>query len=99
MLPVLIKGGLQGTDLGIMAYGTPSRATIFVWYTGTEDARVKVALPPSFDNVDFDLALFDATHNNPARTGDPTVRLFDQRNAGDLVLEMKSNSLMIITSN
>ncbi|MEO5951132.1 MAG: glycosyl hydrolase, partial [Chloroflexia bacterium] len=52
MLPVTIKGGLNPDDLGIMAYGTPSRATIFAWYTGTENARVKIALPSQFSSAD-----------------------------------------------
>ncbi|MGA7729801.1 MAG: glycosyl hydrolase [Chloroflexia bacterium] len=98
MLPVTINSGPQDTDLGIMAYGTPSRATIFVWYTGTEQAQVKVGLPSNFSDTDFNLTLFDTTHNNPARTGDPTLRQLDRRNAGDLVLELKSDSLVILTA-
>ena len=98
MLPVSLKRGPSDTDLGIMAYGSPARATIFVWYTGTEEARVKISLPSSFTNTNFDLTLFDTTHNNPARTGDPTLRHLDQRNGGDLVLDLKPHSLVIITS-
>lgn len=98
MLPVTIKSGPHDTSLGIMAYGSPARATIFVWYTGTVDARVKVGLPATFNQSSFDLALFDSTHNNPARTGIPALSLLEQRNAGDLVLDLKPNSLMILTT-
>jgi hypothetical protein len=59
---------------------------------------VKIGLPPQFGNTDFDITLFDATHNNPARSGDPAVHTLDRRNAGDLVLEMQPNSLVILAS-
>jgi xylan 1,4-beta-xylosidase len=98
MLPVTIKGGLNAGDLGIMAYGTPSRATIFAWYTGAENARIKIRLPQQFNNTEFDLTLFDDTHNNPARTGDASVSSLGKFNAGDLVIDLKTNSLVIITS-
>lgn len=99
MLPVTIKGGLNPNDLGIMAYGTPARATLFAWYTGTENARVKIALPSQFAGSEFNLTLFDETHNNPARTGDPAVTSLGKFNAGDLVIELKPNSLVILTTN
>ena len=68
------------------------------WYTGTENARVKIALPSQFSNTDFNLVLFDDTHNNPARTGDPSVSSLGNFNAGDLVVDLKPNSLVILTS-
>lgn len=98
MLPVTIKNALNDTNLGIMAYGTPSRATIFAWYTGTEDARVKIALPETFRNTRLNVTIFDSTHNNPARTGDPTVKSLGKRDAGDMVLDLAPNSLAIITT-
>jgi hypothetical protein len=97
MLPVRIKSGLTDGSLGIMAYGNPAHATIFVWYTGTTGASVKLALPPTFANTNFDLTLFDNTHNNPAKTGDPTLQTWQQLNAGDLVLDLQPNSLVILT--
>lgn len=96
MLPVRIKTGLTNGSLGVMAYGSPARATIFLWYTGPVGASVKIALPSTFDNTDFDLTLFDATHNNPAKTGDSTLRTSQQFNAGDLVLDLQPNSLVLL---
>jgi Glycosyl hydrolases family 39 len=98
MLPIRITSGLTDGSLGIMAYGSPARATIFVWYTGSVGASVKLSLPPTFDNVAFDLTLFDETHNNPASMGDPTLGAWQQLNARDLVLELEPNSLVLITS-
>ena len=96
MLPVRIKSGLTDGSLGIMAYGSSARATIFLWYTGPVGASVKVTLPSTFDNTNFDLTLFDATHNNPAKTGDPTLRTWQQLNARDLVLDLQPNSLVLL---
>jgi hypothetical protein len=69
-----------------------------LWYTGLVDSRVKVSLPPNFNNTEFDLTLFDAEHNNPAQSGDTTLKPWMERNAGDLLLDLKPNSLVIITS-
>jgi hypothetical protein len=98
MLPVRITSGLTDGSLGIMAYGTPARATIFLWYMGPAGARVKVGLPSTFDNTNFDLTLFDATHNNPAKTGDPSLATWQHLNARDLVLDLQPNSLVLIRS-
>jgi glycosyl hydrolase family 39 (putative alpha-L-iduronidase) len=98
MLPIITKRGPSDRSLGMMAYGGPSRATLFLWYTGYEEARIKVGLPASFASVQFDLTLFDANHNNPAKTGDSTLKTWLTRDAGDLVLDLKPNSLVILTT-
>lgn len=98
MLPVQ---GVQAPDdgsLGLMAFGSPQQATLFLWYTGDTPARIKVGLPSSFAQTTFDITLFDKDHNNPARTGDPQLQVWAQRNAGDLVVPLQPNSLAIFTS-
>jgi Glycosyl hydrolases family 39 len=98
MLPVKLKKGLADGSVGVMAYGSPQRATILLWYTGVVDGMVKVRLPSAFNDTEFDLTLFDAEHNNPAQSGDATLKSWMERNAGDLLVELKPNSLVIATS-
>ncbi len=95
LLPSEKRGRADGS-LGMMAYGGPARASIFLWYTGDGPARVKVALPESFAGRSFSLTLFDEAHNNPALSGDATLRPWMVRDAGDLVLELKPNSLALM---
>jgi hypothetical protein len=97
-LPVTVRRTPGDGTPGLMAFGTPQRATLLLWYTGTDGARIKLQMPNGFADTDFDLTLFDADHNNPAKSGDSTVKRWLQRNAGDLVLELKQNSLVILTS-
>jgi hypothetical protein len=96
MLPVSLRKGPADGSLGMMAYGSPARATFFLWYTGEERARVKVSLPASFAGGEFNLTLFDEDHNNPAVSGDATLRPWMARDAGDLVLDLKPGSLVIM---
>jgi hypothetical protein len=96
MLPVVLRRGSPDGRLGMMAYGGPERSTFFVWYTGEEQARVKVRLPAAFSKSLYTLTLFDETHNNPARTGDATLRPWMERDAGDLVFTLQKDSLVII---
>jgi phage tail protein X len=96
MLPVSLRKGPADGSLGMMAYGSPARATFFLWYTGEERARVKVSLPASFAGAEFNLTLFDEEHNNPAVSGDATLRPWMLRDAGDLVLDLKPGSLVIM---
>jgi hypothetical protein len=98
MLPVSVKSGPADGTVGIMAYGSPARATIFLWYTGFVEARFKVTLPDNFKDTYFDVALFDHNTNNPARSGDPTLQMQPSLNAGDLVFDLKPQSLVIMTS-
>jgi hypothetical protein len=96
MLPVSLRKGVGDGSLGMMAYGGPARATLFLWYTGEERARVKVSLPGSFAGRSFELTLFDEGHNNPAVSGDTTLRPWMERDAGDLVMELRPGSLVIM---
>jgi hypothetical protein len=96
MLPVILREGTPDGTLGMMAFGGPSRATLFVWYTGEEQARVKIRLPASFSGKGYALTLFDKEHNNPARTGDATLRPWMERDAGDLAFALERDSLVII---
>jgi hypothetical protein len=48
--------------------------------------------------VDYSITLFDDKHNNPARSGDPTVRPWLKRNARDLVLDLTPDCLLLLTS-
>jgi hypothetical protein len=98
MLPVSLRQGPADGKLGIMAFGGPSRSLLFVWYTGEEAARVKLKVPPSFGAAGYTLTLFDEKSNNPARTGDSTLRPWLQRDAGDLAFQVEANSLVIIES-
>lgn len=98
MLPVTIRRGPTDGTLGIMAFGSPREASLMLWHTGKSAARVKITLPQGFSSTDFDLTLFDKTHNNPARSGDPTLQTWAQRNAGDLLMELQPNSLVLLAS-
>lgn len=97
-LPVSLKFGSADGMLGMMAFGGPSKSSFIVWYKGSSprNVRVKVALPDSFSSLDFTLTLFDARRNNPAKTGDATLRPWLKRNAGDLVVDLAPNSLLLI---
>ncbi|MDQ3706843.1 MAG: glycosyl hydrolase [Chloroflexota bacterium] len=95
-LPVRTRNAPSDGSLGLLAYGNPSDAALFLWYTGDTQVRVKVALPDVFAETDFDVTLFDRQHNNPARTGDSRLTTLPARNAGDLVLELQPNSLVIL---
>ena len=96
MLPVTLREGMPDGSLGMMAYGSPQRATMFVWYTGTEQARIKIRLPAQFAGTEYTLTIFDDEHNNPFRTGDPKIQPWAERNAGDLAFTLEPNSLVII---
>ncbi|MDQ3930596.1 MAG: glycosyl hydrolase, partial [Chloroflexota bacterium] len=95
-LPVRITNAPSDGSLGLLAYGDPRDATLFVWYTGNSQARVKVGLPGAFADNDFGITLFDRQNNNPARTGISSLTTRPPRNAGDLVLELQPDSLVIL---
>jgi hypothetical protein len=100
MMPVSLRSGPIDGSLGMMAYGSPDKATIMLWYTGSSVARVKVALPSNFDDTYFDVTLFDHDTNNPAKdqrseTEDPESSSYS---AGDLVFDLKPDSLVIMTA-
>ncbi|MFL5732013.1 MAG: GH39 family glycosyl hydrolase [Chloroflexia bacterium] len=97
-LPVVMTKGPGDDTLGLMAFGGAARSTLLLWYTGKKAARVHVALPPEFEGVDYEITLFDRSHNNPARSGDSTVRPWLRRNAGDLALDLSPGSLVVLTS-
>ncbi|HEY0072185.1 MAG TPA: hypothetical protein VGE04_19660, partial [Chloroflexia bacterium] len=97
-LPVRALNAPTDGSLGLLAYGHPQNATLFLWYTGVSPARVKLRLPDAFSEVQFDVTLFDRHTNNPARSGDSTLSLLPSRNAGDLVLELQPRSLVILQS-
>ncbi len=97
-LPITLKGAPADGRVGLMAFGGPHDASLILWHTGPTKARVKIALPHSFGGLDFTLTLFDATHNNPARSGDATLRPWLERNAGDLVVELQPSSLVLLDS-
>jgi hypothetical protein len=99
-LPVSLKSGSADGKLGMMAFGGPREASLILWHGGnsSRNVRVKVALPNSFSTLDFTLTLFDAGHNNPAVSGDATLRPWLKRNAGDLVVELAPNSLLLVES-
>jgi xylan 1,4-beta-xylosidase len=97
-LPVSVKTGATDGSMGVMAFGNAKRSIVLAWYTGYDTVRLKVAMPPEFSGVDYSVTLFDELHNNPARSGDATLRQSTARNAGDLVFTMKSNTLLILTS-
>jgi hypothetical protein len=98
MLPVTVRSGPTDGTLGLMAYGSPAKSTILLWYTGFVDARVKVSLPDNFSDTYYDVALFDHDTNNPARSGDAPLQMQLAQNAGDLVFDLKPQSLVILTS-
>jgi hypothetical protein len=113
MMPVSLLLGPSDGSLGMMAFGAPTASTLLLWYTGSLQARVKVALPKQLASTDFDVALFDHDTNNPAETKDEGRRTNDPStppssfvlrpsssvvNAGDLVFELKPYSLAIMTS-
>jgi hypothetical protein len=97
-LPVRTRNAPSDGSLGLLAYGHPENATLFLWYTGSAPARVKVDLPDAFADAEFELTLFDKRNNNPALTGDSSLTTLPPRNAGDLVLELQPNSLVILRS-
>jgi hypothetical protein len=97
-LPVRPLNAPTDGTLGLLAYGHPGNATLFLWYTGVSPARVKVRLPDTFADAEFDITLFDRHNNNPARSGDSALSLLPSRNAGDLVLELQPRSLVILQS-
>ncbi len=98
MLPVTLKSGPADGTLGMMAFGSPEKSTLMVWYTGPAPARIKIGMPEDFADIYFDVALFDHDTNNPARTGDTTLKLQPPVNSGDIVLDLSPNSLVIFTS-
>jgi hypothetical protein len=98
MLPVSLKSGPTDGTLGMMAFGSPEKSTVMLWYTGKVDARIKIGMPQDFADTYFDVSLFDHDTNNPARSGDPTLKLQPPVNAGDIVLDLNPNSLVILTS-
>lgn len=97
-LPVSLKGNPGDGKLGLLAFGGPQNASLILWYTGSNPARVKIALPDSFYGLKFKLTLFDAAHNNPAKSGDPVLRPWLKRSAGDLVMDLQPNSLVLLDS-
>jgi hypothetical protein len=98
MLPVQVTSGPLDGSIGSMAFGGQSGSTLFLWYTGDTPARIKLRLPTSFADVDYDVSLFDVTHNNPAKSGDTTLQQEPPRNAGDLLFTLQPGSLVILTS-
>ena len=106
-MPVNLISGPTDGSLGMMAFGSPDKATLFLWYTGGDESRVKVALPQQFDNSAFDVALFDRDNNNPAAgrseqtssAGPPVLSPQSSvLSAGDLLFALKPNSLVIMTT-
>jgi hypothetical protein len=81
-----------------MAFGGPSRSMLMLWYTGQSRARAHITFPDEFAGVDYKITLFDDKHNNPARSGDATVRPWLKRNARDLVLDLTPDCLLIVVS-
>ena len=96
MLPISVRRGPTDGTLGMMAFGTPARSTLMLWYTGDEEARVKVSLPEAFHSATFDVVLFDKQHNNPARSGDPALMPEGTRHAGDLLFDLMPGSLVLL---
>ncbi|MEA2573505.1 MAG: hypothetical protein QOH93_803 [Chloroflexia bacterium] len=97
-LPVRARNAPTDGTLGLLAYGSPANATLFLWYTGNSPAHVKVRLPDSFADDDFAVAMFDRQNNNPARTGISALNIMAPRNAGDIVLDLQPGSLVILSS-
>jgi hypothetical protein len=95
-LPADVVNGPSDGTLGLMAFGDDQKTLIFLWYTGQQSARVKLALPTALSHTQFQANLFDEAHNNPARTGNPNLDKPLVRDAGDLVFTLKPNSLLII---
>jgi hypothetical protein len=95
-LPISVRRGPNDGTLGMMAFGTAQRATLMLWYTGAEDARVKVHLPETFHSASLDVVLFDKVHNNPVRSGDPALQPEGVRHAGDLLFELRPGSLVLM---
>ena len=98
MLPVTLREGKKDGSLGMLAFGSPQRSTLFVWYRGEKAAKVKIALPPQFAGTQFNLTLFSPASNNPAKTGDATLRAWLTRDAGDLAFTLEKDSLVILTT-
>jgi len=82
-----------------MAFGTPQKSTLMLWYTAQEPATVRVAMPVEFDDVDYSITLFDEIHNNPAGTSNTATKPWLHRSGGDLVMDIKPFSLLLLTSN
>lgn len=97
-LPVRVLNAPSDGTLGLLAYGQPENSTLFLWYTGTEPVRVKIGLPASFRNTEYDLVLFDRQNNNPARSGNSALSKLAPRHGGDLVIELQPKSLVILKS-
>ncbi|MDQ6695098.1 MAG: glycosyl hydrolase [Chloroflexota bacterium] len=98
MLPISVDYGRTDGTLGFMAFGSPQKATFMLWYTGNSPAQVKVSLPGTFSQDQFKLVLFDKEHNNPALSGDATLKIWATRDAGDLLLDVQPNSMVLMTS-
>lgn len=97
-LPVSMKKGPPGSAVGLLAYGSPARATLLLWYTGADSARVKLSLPASFAGTTFNITLFDGRSNNPAKSGDTQLKSGTPQDAGDLVFDLQPGSLAILTT-
>jgi hypothetical protein len=95
-LPISVSKGPTDGTLGMMAFGSPRRATLMLWYTGNEEARVKIRLAEAFRGTRFDVVLFDKEHNNPARSGKPAIEREPQRDEGDLLFDLKPGSLVMM---
>ncbi len=97
-LPVRLVEGNADSSVGMMAYGGSTKSTLLLWYTGLETAQVKISLPREFSSLEYDWLLFNDATNNPAHTGDPILKISSPRSAGDLVFDLKPQSLIILTS-
>jgi hypothetical protein len=98
MLPVSIAKGPVDGSIGAMGFGGTTGSTLFLWYTGDSAARIKLRLPDAFSDVDYQPVLFDAMHNNPAKSGKTDLETEALRNAGDLLFTLQPGSLLILTS-
>lgn len=96
MLPVTVKSGPTDGTLGLMAFGGGGRATLMLWYTGPDPARVKITLPRELAAYKYRVTPFDQQQNNPAITGDATLKLAPDLHGGDLLLNLRPTSLVIL---
>lgn len=97
-LPVVAKNGPPNGQVGLLAYGSPRKATLLLWYTGAAAATIKVSLPQEFAGTEFSPTFFDGQSNNPAKTDDTQLKQAGLRDAGDLVLDVQPNALVILTT-
>ena len=97
-LPIKVLRGPTNGSLGFLAFGSERRSSLMLWLTGDKAARVKIALPPEYLGLEYNVTLFDDAHNNPSKSGDTNLRQSPPRNAGDLVFDLKPNSLVLLTS-